>query len=522
MRVLKPVRAAAPLALMLLAAAAPTLGQAEGPAAPTPADSEASPPAPAAPAQGASLPPRRESAATAPTVLRVDSSTSGATGRVLNIAYGKSAVIELPVDARDVLVTNPAIADAVLRTRRRISILGVAAGATDAVFFDDAGRRILSLDIRVGKDSSSLAEALARLLPGSAIRVESVNESLVLAGNVGSAGDAEKAQRLAASFVGKPEQVVNMLTITGREQVMLKVRIVEMQRTIIKQLGFDVSGLINQAGKPQYVFSQAATFGVNGSQLGGISGGYEYNNSASNGVTNAQSLVHAFERVGLVRTLAEPNLTAISGETAKFLAGGEYPVPVGEDNTGRVTVEFKPYGVGLNFTPVVISEGRISLKIATEVSELTTDNSFSLTSTSTTASGTTTTTPSLTIPGLKVRRAETTIELPSGGAMMIAGLMQQETKQNLDSIPGMMNMPILGALFRSRDYQSGETELVVIVTPYLVKPTSPDKLQTPIDGLHLADDMETDLLGKMNKTSHVNPGAVAGRSLQGPYGYVIE
>jgi pilus assembly protein CpaC len=455
---------------------------------------------------------------TGPGVLHIDLAASGSAARVLNLPFGKSAVVDLPADARDVLVTNPAVADAVLRTRRRISVLGVSPGETDAVFFGDDGQRILSLDIRVSKDSSGLADTLQRLLPGAHIRVEPVNDSLVLAGDVANAADADKAIRLAARFVAKPEEVVNLLTITGREQVMLKVRVVEMQRNIIKQLGFNMSAIYNQNGVSQYVLNSAATYGVNQSILGGASGGYKFqqNQPGQNGLNQASAIVQAFERVGLVRTLAEPNLTAISGESAKFLAGGEYPVPTGEDSTGHVTIEFKPYGVGLGFTPVVLSEGRISLKISTEVSELTADGAFVLPA----APGSTA--PSLSIPGLKVRRTETTIELPSGGAMMIAGLLQQQTKQNLDALPGMMNLPVLGALFRSRDYQSGETELAIIVTPYLVDATSPDKLQTPADGFQNAGDLQTDLLGKLNTFSHAPAAALAGKTLQGPYGYVIE
>ena len=234
--------------------------------------------------------------------------------------------------------------------------------------------------------------------------------------------------------------------------------------------------------------------------------------AGATGLNQAQAMLQAFERVGLMRTLAEPNLTAISGESAKFLAGGEFPVPTGEDSTGRVTIEFKPYGVGLGFTPVVMSEGRISLKVSTEVSELSSEGAFSMS-----AGG-----QQLTIPALKLRRTDTTVELPSGGAMMISGLLQQQTKQDLDSLPGLANVPVLGALFRSRDYLSGETELAIIITPYIVKATSPDHLQTPIDGLEFASDMATDLLGKLNKSSHVPAAAVAGKTLQGPYGYVIE
>ena len=238
--------------------------------------------------------------------------------------------------------------------------------------------------------------------------------------------------------------------------------------------------------------------------------------AGASGLNQATAMIQAFERVGLVRTLAEPNLTAVSGESARFLAGGEFPVPISEDNEGRVTVDFKTYGVGLGFTPVVMSEGRISLKVSTEVSELSNNGAVNLSSNGN----------SLSVPGLTVRRTETTVELPSGGAMMISGLLQQQTKQNLDALPGMTNLPVLGALFRSRDYLSGETELVVIITPYLVKPTSPDQLQTPTDGLEIADDLQTDLLGKLNKTSNAPAAAaaatVAGKGPQGPYGYVIE
>ena len=232
------------------------------------------------------------------------------------------------------------------------------------------------------------------------------------------------------------------------------------------------------------------------------------------GLNQANGMLKAFERVGLVRTLAEPNLTAVSGEGAKFLAGGEFPVPVGQDNDGRVTVEFKPFGVGLGFTPVVLSGGRISLKISTEVSELTAQGAFSVSA----GAGA----PSLTIPALNVRRAETTVELPSGGAMMIAGLLREQTRQNLDSLPGMMNLPVLGALFRSRDYLSGESELVIIVTPYVVQPTTPGALQTPADGFKVASDPETLLLGRLNRTYKAKPAPAQAPSYQGPYGYVIE
>jgi pilus assembly protein CpaC len=489
-----------------------------------------------------------------PGVIRIDLSARGPASRTLAIGKGKSALIELPIDARDITIASPSVADVVLRTPRRISILGLATGQTDAVFFDGMGKPILSLDIRVDQDASALSQTLARVLPTAKIKVEAVNNSLILTGMAMNASDAQKAQEIAAQFVTKPEQVLNMITIAGKEQVMLKVRVVEVQRTAIKQLGYDLSALVGQVGGNQWVNAFAPTWGVNGQLLGGLTGGYtrdttmqpelqmpcvpgDYTHlcptvvktpsqasnfnaatptqtAGSDTLNKANAKIQAFERAGLVRTLAEPNLTAISGEAAKFLVGGEFPVPTGEDAQGRISVEYKQFGVGLGFTPVVLSPGRISLKLSTEVSELTNLGAFTLNN----GNGA----PSLTIPGLNVRRAETTVELPSGGSLMIAGLLQEQTKQDLDSLPGLMQLPILGALFRSRDYLSGQTELVVIITPYLVDATNADKLQTPADGMQIADDAQTILLGKLAKAANVAPDSVAGRTYQGPYGYVIE
>jgi pilus assembly protein CpaC len=214
---------------------------------------------------------------------------------------------------------------------------------------------------------------------------------------------------------------------------------------------------------------------------------------------NLSVQLKALERIGLVHTLAEPNLTAISGEAAKFLAGGEFPVPVGRDRDGNITIEFKQFGVGLSFTPVVLSKGRISLQISTEVSELTNTGALTLAGTSFTDSmGNVITTRGLTLPALAVRRAETTVELPSGGSLAIGGLIQQQTKQNLDSLPGVKDLPVIGALFRSRDFQNNESELVVTVTAFLVNPVSPDKIARPDDGYVVPTDPETILLGRLN------------------------
>jgi pilus assembly protein CpaC len=486
--------------------------------------------------------------------VRIDLGGPAAPTRMLQLPRGKSAVIELPVDAKDVLVSNPKVADVVLSTPRRIYVLGVGAGQTDAVFFDAAGRQLLNLNVRVDQDISSLKDTFARLLPGSSIKVDGLADNLVLSGEVASAAEADRALQLARSLVAKPEQVINMMSIAGPEQVMLKVRIVEVNRSVIKQLGVNLNAVYNQIGEPQIKFGTTAGFGVNGSLLGGGSAGYSldttknpfanpvscnYNVSpaqcttlpqeiidrnyklsglkdgaGSPNLNQAEAMIQAFERVGLVRTLAEPNLTAVSGEAAKFLAGGEFPVPTGQDNSGRVSIEFKPFGVGLGFTPVVLSDGRISLKLSTEYSELTNIGSFSLQAGSASTS--------VTVPGLNVRRTETTVELPSGGAMMISGLLQTVTKSTIDALPGLMQLPVLGTLFRSRDFINNESELVVIITPYLVKPTSPDKLQTPADGLQIANDVQTVLLGRLNQAFGRNPAKTATTTYQGPYGYVVD
>lgn len=486
-------------------------------------------------------------------MIKVDLA-GGSQTQQLTLPSGRSAVVDLPVDARDVLVSNPAVAQAVLRTPRRIFVMGMKSGVTDAMFFDATGRRILALNIHVEQNTSALAQTINRVVPGAQVHVDALNSSVILSGTVMSLADADKAVQIARAAVDKPEAVLNMIGIAGQDQVMLKVRILEVDRQVIKQLGVNWNAVIGQAGSPQFLIGTAATYGVNGALLGGLSsfgpsintttqpevlafdpltktrdlpqvckvctnGGQgtistTQTTSGSTGLNQGSGNIQAYEQVGLVRTLAEPNLTAISGESAKFLVGGEFPVPVAESTTGSVSVDFKPFGIGLGFTPVVLSGGRISLKLSTEVSELSNQGAFNV---STGAGG-----PVLVVPALTVRRAETTVELPSGGAMMIAGLLQDKSAQDIAGIPGAKDLPVLGALFRSRDYQSGQTELVVMVTPYLVKPTSPNELQTPMDGLQIASDVDTILMGRLNKTYHHDSNATAGRTYQGPYGYVVE
>ncbi|MFC5344200.1 type II and III secretion system protein family protein [Brevundimonas staleyi] len=579
---------------------------------------------------------------------------AGSGPRLVNLPRGTSFAVDLPADARDVIVSNPAVAEANVHSPRRITVIGIAPGETDAVFLDAAGRAILTLRVRVDAGTSALQDTLSRMAPGSQVHAEAVNDSIILTGLVTSAAEADRVVSVARAFVSAPEKVLNMLSVAGSDQVTLKVRVVEVQRNAIKQLGMS-SDVVFNSGNQSVSFGRGNTWGANGQAMGG--GGACFNqdrarttnysntsstnnqttsgsntsntntnttsNNSTNTITNttsnssgttlttsdgrtitftgaapntiqvvdyngntitlsgelaaeylrstvsgtslsnavsgtlgstvASSLVsvigstitgntgnlltnlvqnvasstysavtgnnvgaclQAFERVGLIRTLAEPNLSAVNGESASFLAGGEFPIPVGRDRDGNITIQYKPYGVSLAFRPVVLSGGNISLQVSMEVSELQQGGGLTV------GAGT----PSaLTLPGLGVRRSATTVEIPSGGSMMIAGLLQESTRQTVDSLPGVTNLPVLGGLFRSRDYLSGETELVMIVEPYIVSPTSPGRMQTPADGLRIANDAQTIFFGQLNQ-AYGSPAPTASPSAgwQGPVGYVIE
>lgn len=454
----------------------------------------------------------------APKTISISVGADSPSSERLSIGLNKAAIIELPADASDVLVSSPEIVDAVVRTPRRVYILGLKVGQTNAFFFAPDGRQLLNLEISVERDLVDLKNVISRTVPDADIDVEAVNDNVVLHGTADSAQGAEAARDIAARFVGDQTKVVDMMGVTGSEQVMLKVRVAEMQRTVTKQLGINITGLL-QAGEVPITFVNRNQFSLLGRAL------TEGNLLQVGDITQGNDLsgaIRAMERAGLVRTLAEPNLTAISGESAKFLAGGEFPVPTSRDREGNVLITFKPFGVGLGFTPVVLNDGRISLKISTEVSELSTEGAFtSQGSTVSDGNGGTVTIPGITIPALKVRRAETTVELPSGGSLAMAGLIQESTMQNIDGLPGAKDIPVLGQLFRSRDFQNSETELVVLVTPYLVKPTTEDKIVMPTDGFAPASDVETIFLGHLN-TVYGEKGETKAEMPQGPLGFIIE
>jgi pilus assembly protein CpaC len=433
--------------------------------------------------------------------------------RFMTLGIGKSIVIDLPRDVKDVLVADPKIATAVVRSAQRAYIIGAAVGQTNIVFFDSTGQQIAAYDIAVTRDLNGIRAAFKQIIPNSSITVEGLGQGVVLSGTAGSPAEAQQAQDIAIRLVGDEKNVVNNITIRSRDQVMLKVVVAEVQRDIIKQLGVDLSANLSY-GTAVVNFNNTNPFNANGGPLvPGNSAVAGFGNTTVNGVSvpSVQATLRAMESAGVVRTLAEPNLTAISGEAANFLAGGEFPVPGAPDcsvSPCRQTIQFKKFGIALGFTPVVLSGGRISMRVATEVSELSQENSISIGGT--------------TIPGLKTRRADTTLEIPSGGSMVMAGLIKQQTKQSISGLPGLTQVPVLGTLFRSRDYVNNNTELMILVTPYVVRAVAQKDLSRPDDGFAEASDPQADLLGNINRIYGAPGRTQPGRSYRGTYGFITD
>ncbi len=431
---------------------------------------------------------------------------ASANGRHISLGLNKSVVIETPRDVKDVLVSNPAIADAVVRNSRRVYLIGMKIGQANVVLFDGQGGQIASFEINVARDNSSLSSLIRRMIPNSNIKVEGAGEGVVLSGTALNASDSQKAFDLAANYVGDKKKVSNYIAVQAGEQVQLRVMVAEVERNLIKQLGINLQGSlsskwVNLSGLVDTPFSATNTSLAN-TALTAIFG--------NKGGDSAGATLKAMERSGVVRTLAEPNLTAISGEKANFLAGGEFPIPVGLED-GKIAIEYKPFGVALGFRPVVLSENRISLQIKTEVSEISTETSIRLGNAY----------AGLSIPGLKVRRSESTLELPSGGTMAMAGLLKDDVRQNIDGFPVLKDVPVLGQLFRSRDYQRKQTELVIFITPYIVKPIARAKAIDPGQNLEFASDMQTIFLGKLNRRYDLSGGADR-RKYHGRFGYSYE
>ncbi len=431
---------------------------------------------------------------------------SEGTSRFIPLGIGKSAAIDLPRDIKDVLVANPKVANAVIRSSRRVYIIGVEVGQTNMFFFDAQGRQIAGFDIAVKRDLNGVRAAFRQSMPDADIHIEGIGkDGVMLSGTAASPVESQQAYDIASRLVGDGAKVVNGIAIRGRDQVMLKVTVAEVQRDLVKQLGININASV---GYGTAVFQTNNAFGASGqAPPNSLTAGMPL----SVGGNTITATLQAMDQAGVVRTLAEPTLDAISGETANFLVGGEFPFVKGTSGPPDYTptVDFKKFGVSLVFTPVVLTEGRISLKVMTEVSELSTEGALSI-------SG-------LSVPSLKTRRAETTLEIPSGGSLALAGMIKQQTKQSISGLPGLMQVPILGTLFKSRDYVNNQTELMIIVTPYIVHAVAQKRLSRPDDGFADPNDPSAVLLGRLNRIyGRVGKFDPSPHEYHGKYGFFLD
>lgn len=424
-----------------------------------------------------------------------------AMGSSQNVQLGlnKSVIVDLPAEAGEVIVSQPQVAGAILRSKTRAIIQGVAVGETNVIFLDDLGRQISVLDISVVNDSSSLAATLRRVIPTSNIQVDAFGDRVILSGTASSTDDINRALAIASQFAGGEENVANVINVAGAQQVMLKVTVAEVSRETVKQLGIDLDASLDIGALATGLLSTPA--------IGGASNVISPNSLSAGFTAGGFSLdatLRALERRGAIRTLAEPTLTALSGQSAEFLAGGQFPVPVGVDN-GTISFEFKEFGVRLLFTPTVRSNGIVALDVETHVSEPTTEGGFD-------AGG-------ITIPATKERMARTSVEMQSGASLAIAGLIEDKVRQQFNEIPGIGQVPILGALFRSRDFVRSQTELLILVTPYLAQPGNAVRL--PTDNMTFASDAEAIFLGHMETMYGVGEGGNA-NLYNGSVGFILD
>ncbi len=421
----------------------------------------------------------------------------------LNLSKGTGTLVRLSDPMSDVFVANEGIADVQVRSSTQLYVFGKTQGETTVYATSKAGRVVYAANVRVGNNISSLGEMLHLAMPDASIQATPMNNLVLLTGTVANPDDVAEAQRLTQAYVGEGTQVVTRLKSATPLQVMLKVRIAEVNRSLLKSMGVNLLSQDTTGG---------FQFGIGRGNPGSITNGAAAFNVAGTGTTIAGfghllgldllGALNVAATDGYATILAEPNLSALSGETASFLAGGEFPIPVSQGNNA-VTIEYKQYGVGLAFTPIVLADGRISMRVRPEVSQLDDANGVSLNN--------------FRVPALITRRAETTVELGSGQSFMIAGLLQNTGNNSVDKTPVLGDLPILGALFRSTKFQRQETEMVVIVTPYLVRPVS-GQLATPLDGYRVPNDIQRDWGGQTfeGRSGKLDPTAVTAPSAATP------
>lgn len=393
--------------------------------------------------------------------------------KLVSVTQGKGEIVSIKGDIADVLVADPSVADVVAIQSNKLYIVGTKLGDTNLMVLDASGNEIQRFDIHVSIDEVALQAYLKSSFPDENIKVKSLNMRVMLSGDVSTPDVAQSVTRIVGAYMAQvmqkektpDELIVNLLRVSGEQQVMLKVRVLEMNKTLLKELGIETSLNTSRTDLPgannSYgTLGTTARTGLTADPFG--IGTFLFNDA---GVGPGKILLNALQKDNLVRTLAEPNLTAISGQEAGFLAGGEFPVPSGRDTYGNITVQFRAFGVSLNFKPVVLSENRISLQLKTEVSSLSKENGVTL--------------AGLTVPGLNIRRASTTVEVPSGGGLMIGGLLESQAVKGMAGLPGIMDAPVLGDLIKSRSFNRQESELVVLVTAYLVKPYADKRAEMP-------------------------------------------
>lgn len=450
--------------------------------------------------------------ATAETLRVMDTGVS----ETLNIPMNRAVVVESDVSFAELSIANPAIADISTLSDRTVYVLGKAPGLTTLTLLNEAGQLITNVDVRVSADVSEFKERLRQILPNEPIEVRTANDGIVLSGTVSSASNLAMAAALAERYA--PDKVSNLMNVGGVQQVMLKVRFAEMQRTVTKSLSGslglsgDLGGVVNSYGGTgtlagSAALAQALTDGVTpgtNSNRGAMLFGLDI------GAVEVGVLLEALESKGAVRTLAEPNLVALSGQEATFLAGGEYPVPVSQD-AGKITVEFKPFGVQLAFVPRVINSDLINLELAAEVSAIDPTNGYSQNG--------------FQIDAFRRRETKTTVEMRDGESFAIAGLLQDDFRDLNGQVPWLGDVPVLGALFRSAEYARSQSELVIIVTPHLVSPTKGQALSLPTSRISPPSEKDLFLFGHVASRERGGNSAVeevARQDFNGSYGYVLD
>ncbi|WP_050929853.1 type II and III secretion system protein family protein [Aestuariivita boseongensis] len=438
------------------------------------------------------------------------------TSSTLNVPMNRAVVVESDVPFAELSIANPGIADISSLSDRTIYVLGKSPGLTTLTLLDGAGQLITNVDVKVAADVTEFKERLRQILPGEKIEIRTANDGIVLSGTVSSSQNLQRALDLAERYA--PERVSNLMNVGGVQQVMLKVRFAEMQRSVTKSLSSSLSLGGSIFGGDVGVSGGSGTTNTQGAvtnSLGGNIPNLNDNTGAilfgfGSGSLQVGLLLEALEQKGVVRFLAEPNLTALSGQEAKFLAGGEYPVPVSQEN-GEITVEFKPFGIELNFVPRVVNKDSINLELLAAVSDIDPTNGISING--------------FEIDAFSRRETSTTVELRDGESFAIAGLIEDNFIDSNRQLPWIGDVPVLGALFRSANYQRSQTELVIIITAHLVTPTRGEALALPTDRVKPPTEQQLFLFGQVSRNDRSGNRAaneVAKQDFSGSYGYVMD